>query len=71
MKAKTIKAISCIRNARGLIDMARCVLLAQKLLKDSSTAPDLMPIVEHLLINADVNRLAQAEKELKSIEFPQ
>lgn len=52
--------------ARDLIDQARGVLLAHQLLQKHNIqcAPDLLPVVESLLIRADADCLYKAEKEL-------
>lgn len=52
--------------ARDLIDQAMAVLLAHQLLQRHKIqcAPDLLPVVESLLIRANGDYLYKAEKEL-------
>lgn len=55
-----------IRSAQETIEEARCVLLAHQLLQRHKIqcAPDLLPVVESLLIRASGGHLHKAEKEL-------
>lgn len=58
------KAAAEISSAMEMIELARSVLLAQRLISKSEIAPDLLPVVEHLLIEAESRHLHEAKNTL-------
>ena len=61
----TPSAAAEIFLARQLIEYARDVLLAQQLIGERERAPDLLPVVGHLLAVANCKHLGEAEKALR------
>lgn len=55
-----------IVGARDLIDFARTVLLAHRIICKNEYAPDLLPVVEYLLAVANCKHLYEVEKEVRS-----
>ncbi len=61
----TAKAAFKISSAMEIIELARSVLLAQRLIGKGEIKLDLLPVVEHLLIEAESRHLHEAKNALK------
>lgn len=65
--ASYIKASSELHFAREVIGYVREVLYAYQLTKGMEQAPDLIPVVQYLLTQANGNMLCKAEEALMNM----